>query len=173
MEAIMKPQDIEKVRNLVLTMKTSPVKDYVIPGLESSLVGAGVKGTVRLFSQERFHEEPITPHSHRFDFSCLVLRGQVENVEWTVAAETALFDADYYARTKLEHHGSFGKYNVYPEHNVPFKKYHRNKTTYSTGECYHMKAEDIHSIFFNRDALGPVLRGSQSSRSQLCAGTRE
>lgn len=145
-------QDIEKVKDLVLTMKTSPVKDYVIPGLESSLVGAGVKGTVRLFSQERFHEEPITPHSHRFDFSCIVLRGQVENVVWTEAAETAIL-ADYYARTKLVHHGDFGKYNIYPEHNIPFKKYHRTKKVYGVSECYHMKAEEIHSIFFSRDAL--------------------
>jgi hypothetical protein len=149
---MMNTQDVEKVRNLVLTMKVSPVKDYVIPGLESALIGAGVNGTVRLFSQERFHEEPITPHSHRFDFSCLVLRGMVENVMWAPVGDSCI-DADYYARTKLVHRGEFGKYNIEPENNVPFKKYARTKKAYMVGECYHMKAEEVHSIFFQRDAL--------------------
>ena len=55
----------------LLRMKHSPVRNYAIPGLTSSLIGSpSPNGTVRIFECSREHQEPIIPHSHRFSFQC-------------------------------------------------------------------------------------------------------
>lgn len=156
----MNQDDLNKVKALALTMRVNPVHDYVIPGLTSSLMGAGAKGTVRLFTQERTHEEPITPHSHRFDFSCLVLSGRVKNRIWVgdLPPKVCAY-GDEYERTKLVHHGQFGKYDVEHLTNEPRLHWHFMETEYRDGEWYHMKAEQIHSIFFGRGSVVMFIEG--------------
>jgi len=46
-------------------MRSDTVENYVIAGLDSHLLN---NGCVRLFTNERDHQDSITPHSHRFDF---------------------------------------------------------------------------------------------------------
>lgn len=133
--------DIERLKKLAY----NPVRDYVIPGLTSSLMGKGNGGgVVRLFSQERDHEEPITPHSHRFDFQCLVLRGSVRNRIWLDG------EGDIYQASSLNHHPGFGSYDVNPVTNP--KRWDYEETKYSEGDVYAMNAEQIHSIYFSRGA---------------------
>lgn len=150
----MNTNDLERLRAVTLAMRNNTVHDYVIPGLSSSLIGGdGKHGRVRMFTQERYHEEPITPHTHRFDFTCLVLKGQVKQVLWKPAPEIPGADpGDPFCRTKLIHHGRFGEYDVEPEINIPFTNYFRYELTYSSGMCYHMKAEEYHTIFFSKGA---------------------
>lgn len=124
------------------------MRDYVIPGLTSSLIGGDGHGQVRMFTQERHHEEPITPHSHRFDFCCLVLRGIVHNRVWTPDPNNP--DADLYRKLNLIHTGSFGHYNTIPEEDHELWGY--KETKYQAGEWYTMKAEEVHSIFFSKMA---------------------
>jgi hypothetical protein len=135
---------------LVLSMKYNPVRDYVIPGLTSSLIGAGKgKGQVRLFSQARMHEEPITPHSHRFDFTCLVLKGHVTQCLWGEVCSVLHPNADPYRIKKLVHRGKFGEYDQEDGETLLFERSARN---YGVNEWYSMKAEEIHSIFFSKGA---------------------
>ncbi len=54
----------------VLGMANNPIRHYIAPGLTSSLVGGGGHGKVRLFQADRETREWVTPHSHRFDFTC-------------------------------------------------------------------------------------------------------
>lgn len=67
----------------ILSLTHSHVHNYVIPGLTSSLIGEqSPHGSVRVFQCLRDHQEVITPHSHRFDLTCIVLRGSVMNRIW-------------------------------------------------------------------------------------------
>lgn len=130
---------------LIKSMARSQVRDYVIPGLTSSLIGGDGKGMVRLFSQERTHEEPITPHSHRFDFQCAVLKGEVRNRIWRVD-----IDGDEYQETVLEHHGQFGDQTR--RRAIGIDRWSFTESTHVAGTSYGMRAEQIHSIYFSKGA---------------------
>ena len=125
-------------------MKHSPAHNYVIPGLTSWLIGAPhpVHGCVRLFTMSRLHEEPIIPHSHRFDFRCLVMRGAVTNNVWLPDEK-----GDEFEVSDVTYEGELGKHqrNV-----IGRKRFGRNSSTYRAGAEYTMKAEEFHSIYFDR-----------------------
>lgn len=135
--------------DIVLSMLHSGVHDYVIPGLTSSLVGGEGRGKVRAFTQERHHDEPISPHSHRFDFACLVLKGTVRNRVWTEQPNSPA--ADPYRMLTLRHLGEFGKYTITPNDTHHLWDY--EESTYRAGDWYSMKAEDVHNIFFSKGAV--------------------
>jgi hypothetical protein len=130
---------------MVKAMTSNPVSQYVLPGLTSSLVGEG-RGHVRLLSSERASREWVTPHSHRFDFVCLVLAGEVENILFVPSGF-----ADRFAKgTVRPVDGGLGKYEVVREEGSC--GYEEHSTTYKAGETYAMKASQIHSIRFSRGA---------------------
>jgi hypothetical protein len=134
----------------LLSMAHSPVKNYAIPGLTSSLIGApGPLGTVRLFQCEREHQEPITPHSHRFDFQCWVLRGKVRNRIWKKVYASDP-NGDLYHRTNLNYGGEIGHYTKEPRE-VGTWTY--SDAEFVAGQCYSMRAHEVHSIFFSRGAV--------------------
>lgn len=126
-------------------MKHSPAHNYVIPGLTSWLIGTPSKhGCVRMFTMSRTHEEPIVAHSHRFDFRCLVLRGMVRNHVWNY---TQSGFGDQYEISRVAYKGTLGEHEKTP---VARDFFRREITTYAAGEEYGMKAEEFHSIFFDR-----------------------
>jgi len=131
--------------DLIRSMQRSRVGNYVIPGLSSSLIGGEGHGLVRMFTQSRSHEEPITPHSHRFDFQCLVLSGHVLNRVWIPDEK-----GDEYQCTTLEHQGSFGDQTRKAGWKIGRWSY--VQTQYKEGQLYSMKAEQIHSIYFSKGA---------------------
>lgn len=144
---------------MLLAMKHSPVRNYVIPGLTSWLIGApGPKGCIRLFECERQHQEAIIPHSHRFDFQCWVLAGWVRNRVWERCwfKESA---SDWYIASRQEK-GRMGGYEVTASERHPYK-YH--DTTYGAGEWYSMTASEIHSIYFSRGAKVLFFEGPEVS----------
>lgn len=128
---------------MLLDMAHSPIQNYVVPGLTSWLIGSpGVKGTVRMFECSRNQQEAITPHSHRFDFQCLVLEGRVRNRVWYENS-----NGDEYGRTQLRYGGGVGKYS-YGTREVGYYLY--DEDVYLSGETYAMRAEEIHSIYFEK-----------------------
>lgn len=139
----------------LLLMAHSPVRNYAIPGLTSFLIGqpSGF-GSVRLFHSEREHQESITPHSHRFGFQCLVLRGNVRNRLWRQVGHDAA--GDLYRTTTLRYLGGIGKYERTPG---DVCKWSYTDECFTAGECYGMSADEVHSIFFSRDALVLFLEG--------------
>lgn len=131
----------------VEAMKHSPAHNYVIPGLTSWLIGAPhpVHGCVRLFTMSRTHEEPIIPHSHRFDFRCRVLRGTVHNHIWR--RTSSKYSGDLYEESDVTYEGELGKH----QRQVVGRDYFtRSIQTFTAGDEYAMKAEEIHSIYFER-----------------------
>lgn len=148
----------------LLKMAHSPVKNYAIPGLTSSLIGGlSERGVVRIFQNERDHQESITPHSHRFDFMCWVLRGYVINRVWK-SASTFAADADEYQKTILRYSGEIG---CYEKEVSEIGKWGYVDTEYSEGHCYHMKADEIHSIQFSRGAIVLFFEGATASDTSV------
>lgn len=126
-------------------MKHSPVYNYVVPGLTSWLIGEPSKhGCVRMFECERAQQENVVPHSHKFDFQCLVLKGTVLNRLWTSCDEN---EGDEYAEITMEVGDKLGTYAEIRE-SRGFWRYH--DFLYSTGEWYSMKSNEVHSIFFGQ-----------------------
>lgn len=138
-------------------MAHDPVRNYIAPGLTSSLIGKGDKGCVRLFESSRDQQFAVTPHSHRFDFFCVVIKGSVRNRLWQLATRAG--GGDPFVVTTLEF-DSMGKYAPISERTAHFT--HQDKV-HLRGESYQMKAPDIHSIYFGADTAvlffeGPTVR---------------
>ncbi len=146
-------------------MKHSPIRNYGgIPGLTSWLISSpGAQGCVRLMECSRTHQEPITPHSHRFDFECLVLAGNVQNIIWEPASISSIGD-DEYQSTVLRYSGAPGEYE---KESATNGWWHIKKYTYQCGDAYRMKADEVHSIFFGRGASVLFFEGPKVSDSSI------
>lgn len=148
--------DFEQLKS----MMHSPVHNYIVPGLTSWLLGEPSEhGKVRLFSCERNHLEYIAPHSHRYDFQCIVLRGTVRNLIFTENR-----DGEEMVCTTVKYGREIGSYVV--EH-AEIKRYSYNSTIYSTSQQYAMKHNEIHSIYFSKDALVLFLEGPELKQTSL------
>lgn len=147
---------------MLMTMAHSPVRNYIIPGLTSWLIGSPHKnGRVRLFYNERNHSETVIPHSHRYPLYCEVLEGHVTNTIW--ARSKVKNDAnDFYRISKIFPEDGFGKYRVEFFDTGWFysveQKYYKEQT-------YHLEAATIHSIKFSKGAAVLIFEGEQESES--------
>lgn len=146
--------------DLLLAMAHSPLHNYAgAPGLTSYLLGnPGPTGCVRLFSCQREHEEAITPHSHRFDFECLVLRGSVRNHVWRPGG------GDPFAVSRMKYLGTPGQFEREAEGT---RSYIKHSLAYSAGQTYRMRHDAIHSINFSRGALVLFFEGPQRADSSV------
>lgn len=134
---------MKKIIDSIVAMAHSPIKNYVIPGLTSSLVGnPGPNGLVRLFECSREHYESINPHSHRFNFNCLVLEGKVKNIVWFECENSP----NKYQKTQVGYKGEFGKYDIKLG---DISGYEQAPTVYNPGQWYSMQHHQIHSIYFS------------------------
>lgn len=146
--------------DFLMRMKHSPVRNYAIPGLTSYLIGEPSKqGTVRLFECSRDHQEPITPHSHRFDFTCEVLQGGVTNRVWLEQD-----GGDDYAIKKLKYSGEIGQYK---EEHVTVRQYVCEDTFYKAGDVYEMQSDQIHSIYFSKGSVVLFMEGATKTNESL------
>lgn len=127
--------------NAINDMKRSPLRNYIVPGLTSSLLGGEDKGVVRMFEMSREQLSDITPHSHRFDFECLVLEGTVINRVWAPNDK-----GDVYQRSQLKYKGEPGKYDL---ERADYDRYAYTAKVYGKGDWYGMHAEQMHSITFS------------------------
>lgn len=146
-----------EIFNVVRSMANSKVKNYIVPGLTSSLIGGGKFGKVRLFEASRLQTEFISPHSHRFNFACLVLRGLVKNIVWQKCNQQ---DGDYYQKSKLFVGEDFGDYKLEDEERG-FWKF--SAKTFIENQWYTMQHREIHSIEFSKDAIVLFFEGYKKS----------
>ena len=145
-------------------MSSSEVRNYATPGLTSHLIGAGA-GKVRLFSADRdTHTHQIHPHSHRFDFVCLVLKGQVVNTTFVKRYHIA-DDRNSYAVSTLTFNGAFGNYDFLP--GTTPELFEEVDMFYETGAFYSMKANEIHSIEFRKGTEVLFFEGPSVSRTSV------
>lgn len=145
-------------------MMHSPVRNYALPGLTSWLIGQpGPAGTMRVFTADREHQECITPHSHRFDFQCWVLKGSVRNRIWRKTYDYDK-DGDDFQVTKLVYRGDFG---AFEKHEGSVHRWLYTDYTHEAGQCYRMKAAEVHSIYFSRGAMVMFFEGPTVSDSSV------
>lgn len=137
-------------------MKHSPVQNYICPGLKSSLIGNRAEdgSCVRMFEAERdTREHWITPHDHAYDFTCIVLRGTVENTIYVPPGQIYVNEdgtkdgKGLYVVGHLERHLEIGDYRVHREPTMP-QEFGTYTATYRRGQTYSMNHDEIHSIRF-------------------------
>jgi hypothetical protein len=134
--------NIQTLVNSIEKMRHNTLENYVITGLNSSLI----KG-VRLFEQTTIQSDEITPHSHRFNFSCLVLCGMVINELWVRTDDRHDIEVNQSVLTYL---GSAGKYQ---QSSIKETAYYKVITScFKTGDTYAMRHNEIHSIRFSEGA---------------------
>lgn len=139
--------------NQLLQMAHSPLHNYIVPGLTSSLIGAhSADGVARIFVNSRTQFEHVTPHSHRFDFQCLVLRGEVVNILFEEGGD------DRYLASSMRYLGTPGQFE---RNKVSLLSWHARRCTYRVGDWYGMTRDQVHSIIFSDDAVVLFLEGPQ------------
>lgn len=132
---------VGEIYEVIPTMMHSEIKNYIVPGLSSFLIGGGGNGLVRMFACERNQHESVTPHSHRFGFICLVLSGRVRNRTWYKSS-----GGDSYRKTTVKYNGDPGKYERLDFEDDNWSSYEKE---YLAGDFYRMSASEIHSITFD------------------------
>lgn len=141
-------------------MRHSRLKNYITPGLTSHLVGGGENfGKVRIFEAERNTRDTITPHSHRFPFTALVLAGEVQNTIY-VPAQMRDEGAELWIRSTITQVcGAQGLEKFKHEREKEPKWYRRSVADYCAGGTYRMQHHEIHSIVFSKGAKVLFLEG--------------
>lgn len=143
----------KELLSLIAGNANPPIKDYILPGLNSTMLGTDAGVTVRLFDMTRDQHTGIVPHSHRFDLCCLVLRGWVRNTLWTPGSDTD----DMYTLLRLAYGGQPG---VYPaKARVDDSWWKHSTRTYRAGDSYAMTHDQIHSIEFSKNAAVLIFEG--------------
>lgn len=136
-------------------LQHSPMRNYILPGLDSHLVGA----TTRVFRNTRHSIGMITPHSHRYDFQCLVLRGSVVNTLYRLNPA-----GDLYQVTDALYKGRPGQFKTSVN---DLRRFSWQATPYGVGSWYGMTHDQIHSISFSDDAVVLFIEGEQVTDSSV------
>lgn len=136
----------------LLNLSHSTLHNYILPGLESRLLGS----SARIFVNTRESIGAITPHSHRFDFQCLVLQGEVHNTLFTPDV-----DGSTYQTSTTIYLDSPGQYRVEQGELKPYAAITR---TYGIGDWYGMGADEIHTIRFSQDAIVLFIEGLETTK---------
>jgi hypothetical protein len=159
-----KNPDLDAILAAIQPMKHNRLGNYIAPGLTSHLVGGGEFGKVRLFSAERTTMEFITPHSHRFDFTCLVLKGQVHN---TIFRRGSDFCEPWCISTINQVCGKNGLLDYVHSRDDAPTFWYPTTDNWKAGDTYSMTHEQIHSIKFERGAQVLFFEGPQLQSTSL------
>lgn len=151
--------NLDRLKKQLQQMAHSPIRNYATAGLTSQLIGGEKYGKVRMFTADRDTREFITPHSHRYDFLCLVIAGEVTNT---------LYDEENRKRpgsneftvSSIEATKEFGKFWSREVRVASFTEY---ATKYVAGEMYEMDWKQIHSINFSKGAVVLFLEGPEQN----------
>jgi hypothetical protein len=138
-------------------MRHSSIRNYGVPGLTSYLVGGNRHGLVRMFEADMTTLDRITPHSHRYDFTALVVTGKVENVKMVRAQSIA-----EYKNVKANPYWVSFLDMVYDSNSKPIPGQYDQVEGYGPvsfreevevlrpGDWYSMKHNEIHCIHFQK-----------------------
>ena len=147
----------------VLPLAHSHLANYILPGVTSSIIASGPQGMVRMFTSSRETREFVTPHSHRFDFTCLVLDGWAENI---VYQRSYACEGDRWHKSQLQRvTDGPRRYKVVALGEPAF--YTEEVRRYGKGETYSMTHSAIHSIRFSRGARVLFFEGPQRQENTV------
>lgn len=154
----------EAILQALQGMKRSRIRNYIAPGLTSWIIGGKTHGKVRLFTSDRDTLELITPHSHRFDFTCLVLWGRVIQVLFTRTGRRDQGNA-YAVGVLRAPTGGIGEYQFIPGEAPDY--FSVNEYEYTAGETYGMRRTEIHTIRFSKGAAVLFFEAPESADESL------
>lgn len=138
-------------------MLNNRLGNYIAPGLTSYLVGGGEYGKVRLFKASRLTRDVITPHSHRFDFTCLVLAGSATNTLYVPGIK-----GDEWCLSTIDQVcGANGLRDYVHTREAAPTRLERRTAVYGPEQIYSMTHDEIHSIEFSADASVIFFEGPQ------------
>lgn len=143
-------------------MANNRLDNYIVPGLRSELLGGPEHGKVRLFTSTRGARDWITPHSHRFDFTSLVLAGEVHQTLFEPVLDAQRHTGEEWCRSRIDQVcGANGiREYVHTREDKP-TRWLQNTTVYYGGDTYSMDASEIHSIWFERGTVVLFFEGPQ------------
>lgn len=154
----MQHQSLQAIIEAVQPMLCSRLDNYIVPGLVSHIVGGEHKGKVRLFSINRTATDFVTPHSHRFDFTCLVLKGRVQNTIFVEGGETG---DEWCVSTISQVCGPNGLLDYVHKRDDKPTRWTQDTRTYEAGDTYSMRYDELHSIQFARGSKVLFFEGPQ------------
>lgn len=161
-------EELEKLCGVLRPMLNNTITNYIVPGLNSSLVGDGDKGgKVRIFHATRNTRDTITPHSHRFNFACLVLSGTVTNTIYEEDTMNRLGSEQWVKSTIDPVCGRDGVLQYTQIRADEPSNYYRKITTYRPGNVYAMQHDQIHSIVFSHGAVVLFFEGPELSKRSV------
>lgn len=132
---------MNNLRRSLETMKHSPLRNYIVPGLTSWIISKTcADGLVRMFEMEREQMEFIAPHSHRYNFRCHVLDGRVWSRKFYKHD-----GGDTWKEWILRYKDQPGQYDLTEGGHY---KYTYDEHEFRAGDDYSMDANEIHSIRF-------------------------
>ena len=133
----------------------SVIHNYGIAGMDSYLLGAA-EDRQRLLHMTRNQVDFVTPHSHKSDLTCEVLRGSVKNILFNQADEFSN-KSDMFAVANLMYNGVVGQYDKINFYIAA--PYEMKAELYTEGDTYFMSYDQIHSIFFTKNAIVRITEG--------------
>ena len=150
-----------KTDQVLKQMVTRSIDNYISPGLISHLVAVSEKGgMVRMFENTREQMVSVTPHSHRFDLTCIVLEGEVRNTIFNTVRHQRnghiAEGAEAFVVKDISYCGGVGKYREVGQD----KYFHTSLSrVYKQGDIYSMTYDQIHSIWFSKGAKVLIIEG--------------
>ena len=152
------------VNDVTLTMQNAVVHNYIAPGLDSYLLNKN-DCKVRLFEMTKNQEFYISPHNHRFDFACCVLRGSVIHHLYReglgIVKELAELGNSVNAYAVYEYVSpGFDKATEYKHKLLGYEIYERETQHYSAGDWYGLRSHQFHSIEFTQGSRVLFLEGA-------------
>jgi hypothetical protein len=153
--------------DFLMAMRHSPIRNYVVPGITSWLIGAhhATNGCVRMLQCSRNQIESVAPHDHRFSFHAIVLAGRVTNRLWVPDGP----GGDLYQSTTLQPTGvSSATGPRYLKHaTADVGGWRFQDTDYEAGQSYGMAAHEVHSITFRRGTTLLIFEGRQEKTCSM------
>lgn len=148
--------NLENLRNLILSMsdKSTRIVNHAEHGLDSTLLSQGL---FRVFTAN-YETQVRLPHSHKYDFACLVLKGSVLNrvykpIENNKFKENNELHAEYCVAIQT---GALGDYKFDKQYRQAFEIAEK---LHGEGDWYQMTHEDIHAIRFSKGAVVLFIEG--------------
>ena len=148
--------NLEFLRSLVLSSadRSTRIVNHVEHGLDSTLLS---KGLFRIF-EANYETQVRLPHSHKYNFACLVLKGSVLNrvykpIENNKYKENNELHAEYCVAIQT---GTLGDYKFNKQHRQAFEI---TEKLHGEGDWYQMTHEEIHTIRFSKGALVLFIEG--------------
>lgn len=144
----------------LIAISSNLISNYIVPGLESRIVRKCDTGDLlRIFVATREQHQNVIPHSHRYDLTCKVMRGNVKNRIWRKVDSS---DADTFTTMQMDYGGEPGIYQKPREISVDRWGYstdiHRE-----TNNCnYYLHKSQVHSIVFDKGAVVLIMESDRS-----------